>query len=60
MCPQVIQDDFVETRQNDPNKMSVEDFQTLLVVVRSGNLLYGYFFFLFILYKVKQFVFDPI
>ena len=45
MCPpQVIQDDFVETRQNDPNKMSVEDFQTLLAVVRSGNFLYVFFF----------------
>ncbi|KAK3770621.1 hypothetical protein RRG08_052961 [Elysia crispata] len=37
----VIQDDFVETRQNDPNKMSVEDFQTLLVVVRLICLSHG-------------------
>ncbi|GFR78752.1 mini-chromosome maintenance complex-binding protein [Elysia marginata] len=36
-----IQDDFVETRQVDPNSMSVEDFQTLLGLVRLLCLSHG-------------------
>ncbi|GFN89275.1 CAMP-responsive element-binding protein 3-like protein 4 [Plakobranchus ocellatus] len=37
----IIQDDFVETRQSNPNNMSVEDFQTLLGLARLISLSHG-------------------
>ncbi|XP_059169652.1 mini-chromosome maintenance complex-binding protein-like [Physella acuta] len=37
----IIQDDFVNTRQNNPKDMSIEDFQRLLGLIRVLTLSYG-------------------